>query len=148
MVARRQPCNPIGWILAAVALIGTVSQNIKLYVVLDYRLHHGALPLGPVAASLTKTGTLAELLVPLAILLFPDGRQPAIQGDQDPSLCGGRDDDISVGRTDQALLGDGIGIVSGAGHDRGRGDGQVLVELELHRDCGSGNSSSRARAAP
>ena len=77
VVARRQPRNPIGWILAAVALIGTVSQDIKLYVVLDYRLHHGALPLGPVAASLTKTGTLAELLVPLAILLFPDGRLPS-----------------------------------------------------------------------
>jgi hypothetical protein len=77
VVARRQPRNPIGWIVAAVALIGTVSQDIKLYVVLDYRLHHGTLPLGPVAASLTKTGILAELLLPLAILLFPDGRLPS-----------------------------------------------------------------------
>ena len=77
VVARHQPRNPIGWILAAVALIGTVSQDIKLYVVLDYRLHQGALPLGAVAASLIKMGSFAELLVPLTILLFPDGRLPS-----------------------------------------------------------------------
>ena len=59
-----------------------------------------------------------------------DVTQPAIQGDQDPSLCGGRDDDISVRRTDQALLSDGIGIVTGAGQDRGRRNGQVLVDTE------------------
>jgi hypothetical protein len=43
VVARHEPGNPIGWILAAAALVATVSQDVKLYLVLDYRLHHGAL---------------------------------------------------------------------------------------------------------
>jgi hypothetical protein len=77
VVARHQPHNPIGWILAAAALIATANQDVKLYLVLDYRLHHGALPFGPVAASLARMGTITQLLIPLAILLFPNGRLPS-----------------------------------------------------------------------
>jgi hypothetical protein len=77
VVARHQPRNPIGWLMAAGALVATVSQSVKLYLVLDYRRQHGTLPFGPVAASLTRAGTIVELLFPLVILLFPDGRLPS-----------------------------------------------------------------------
>ena len=77
VVARHQPGNPIGWLMAAGALIAAVSQDVKLYLVLDYHRQHGTLPFGPVAASLTRTGTVVELLFPLVILLFPDGRLPS-----------------------------------------------------------------------
>jgi hypothetical protein len=74
--------------------------------------------------------------------------EPAIQGDQDPSGCGGCSDNILVGRPSQSLVGDSVDVVARAGKDcSGRG-GKVLVQLELHRDCGSGSSSSRASAAP
>jgi hypothetical protein len=77
VVARHQPRNPIGWIMVVGALIAAVSQDLKLYLVLDYRRQHGTLPLGPVAASLAHLGTIVELLFPLVILLFPDGRLPS-----------------------------------------------------------------------
>ncbi len=37
-------------------------------------MHHGTLPLGPVAVLLTPSFEYAFVLVPLVILLFPDGR--------------------------------------------------------------------------
>jgi hypothetical protein len=77
VVARHQPRNPIGWLMIAGALIAAVSQDLKLYLVLDYRRQHGTLPFGPVAASLTRAGIIVELLFPLVILLFPDGRLPS-----------------------------------------------------------------------
>jgi hypothetical protein len=77
VIARHQPRNPIGWLMAAGALVAAVSQDVKLYLVLDYHRQHGTLPFGPVAASLTRTGTIVELLFPLVILLFPDGRLPS-----------------------------------------------------------------------
>jgi hypothetical protein len=77
VVARHQPRNPIGWIMAAGALAATVSQDVKLYLVLDYRLHHGSLPFGPVAIVQSRSGIIVELLFPLVILLFPDGRLPS-----------------------------------------------------------------------
>jgi hypothetical protein len=51
--------------------------HVKLYLVLDYRHQHGTLPFGPMAASLTRAGTIVELLFPLVILLFLDGRLPS-----------------------------------------------------------------------
>lgn len=77
-----------------------------------------------------------------------DVTQPAVQGNQDPPRRGGCGNNVSVQRADQALLSDGIDVVTGASQDRGRRDGQILVELKFHRDCGSGSSSSRASAAP
>ena len=43
----------------------------------DYRLHHGTLPLGPVAVLLQPTWAPGIVLLGLAILLFPDGRVPS-----------------------------------------------------------------------
>ena len=52
LVARRQPRNPEGWLLLslAVGLIAVVDSG--LYAVLDYRVHHGQLPLGEIAVFL------------------------------------------------------------------------------------------------
>jgi len=40
---------------------------------------NGTLPLGPAAVVLTRSGIIVELLIPLVILLFPDGRLPSLR---------------------------------------------------------------------
>jgi hypothetical protein len=77
VVARRQPGNPIGWIFIGLGVYAGVITDVGRYAVFDYHFHHGNLPLGPVAA-LVETGlwTGTFLVLPLAILLFPDGRLP------------------------------------------------------------------------
>jgi len=50
VVARRQPANPIGWILAGLGVGFAFYSDAGRYSVLDYHFHHGDLPLGPVAA--------------------------------------------------------------------------------------------------
>jgi hypothetical protein len=74
VVARRQPRNPMGWLLIAVPLAIQAGNNGSQYAYLDYTLHHGTLPLGPLAVLLTPSWEYAFVLVPLVILLFPDGR--------------------------------------------------------------------------
>ncbi len=76
-MARRQPGNPIGWILIGLGVYAGFITDAGRYAVFDYRFHHGDLPLGP-AAVLVATGlwTGTFLVLPLVILLFPDGRLP------------------------------------------------------------------------
>ncbi|MGH3235602.1 MAG: hypothetical protein ACRDOH_20590 [Streptosporangiaceae bacterium] len=74
VVARRQPGNPIGWILLAVILMYLFSTAVGTYAVLYYSLGHRGLPLAPVAVLLEPLWHPAVLLVPLVLLLFPDGR--------------------------------------------------------------------------
>jgi len=76
IVARRQPRNPLGWLLAGVVMLFLLSNDGSLYALLDYRLGH-RLPLGPVAVLLDVSWEPAFMLLPLAILLFPDGRLPS-----------------------------------------------------------------------
>jgi hypothetical protein len=54
-----------------------VITDVGRYAVFDYHFHHGNLPFGP-AAALVATGlwTGTFLVLPLVILLFPDGRLP------------------------------------------------------------------------
>ena len=52
VVARRQPRNPIGWLLLAILIVGFNPSS--QYIVLDYRMHHGTLPLGWVAVVLQE----------------------------------------------------------------------------------------------
>jgi len=77
VVARRQPGNPIGWLLLGLGMYAGVITDVGRYAVLDYHFHHGHLPFGP-AAALLETGlwTGTFLVLPLVILLFPDGRLP------------------------------------------------------------------------
>ena len=76
VVARRQPGNPIGWILIGLGLLGAFYTDASRYSVFDYHFHHGALPFGPAAAVVAQAlwGTGQFYLLPLIILLFPDGR--------------------------------------------------------------------------
>ena len=77
MVARRQPRNPMGWLLIGVALAIEAVNVGSDYAYLDYFLHHGTLPLGHLAALLSVSWQWLLVLVPLIILLFPDGRPGA-----------------------------------------------------------------------
>ena len=74
VVARREPRNPMGWLLIAVALSVQAGNDGSGYAYLDYTLHHGTLPLGHVAILLSPSWEYAFVAVPLIILLFPDGR--------------------------------------------------------------------------
>ena len=77
VVARRQPGNPIGWILIGLGVLATFYTDAGRYAVFDYHFHRGGLPFGPAAALLASglwTGVF--LVLPLVILLFPDGRLP------------------------------------------------------------------------
>jgi hypothetical protein len=77
VVAWRRPRNPLGWILLGGATFGALSQDASFYVVADYRLRHGGLPLGWVAV-LAQPGWAAGIVMSgLAVLLFPDGRLPS-----------------------------------------------------------------------
>jgi len=77
VVAWRQPGNPMGWILLAVMGCIALENDASFYSVADYRLHHGALPLGWVAVLLQPAWAPAIVLLGLAVLLFPDGRPPS-----------------------------------------------------------------------
>jgi hypothetical protein len=73
VVARRQPRNPIGWLLLGWALLVPVVGVALLYSVLDYRIRHGALPAGQVAVVAQAAAFLVAAASGLAVLLFPDG---------------------------------------------------------------------------
>jgi hypothetical protein len=77
IVARRQPRNPIGWSMLGAALFIAISGVASTYAVLDYRHHHGNLPLGAVAVLLQPGWAPAIILFALSILLFPDGNLPS-----------------------------------------------------------------------
>ncbi len=74
LLAARRPRNPIGWILLAIIIveISPASQ----YLILDYRMHHGALPLGWVAVVLKECWPMFLVLITLLLWLFPDGTPP------------------------------------------------------------------------
>ena len=76
IVAWRQPRNPMGWLLAGVGMVVLLSSDAGLYSLFDYRLGH-RLPLGPVAVLLDASWESVFMVLPLVILLFPDGRLPS-----------------------------------------------------------------------
>ena len=75
VVARREPRNPMGWLLLAVSLVAVLSGVASDYAVFVYHYAHRGWPLGPLAV-LLDTFNIAHglLILPLVILLFPDGR--------------------------------------------------------------------------
>jgi hypothetical protein len=77
LIARRQPANPIGWIMLAVAGAYTVSADAGSYAVLAFRMGHPGLPLARLAVALTQCWIALPLLLPLPVLLFPTGRVPS-----------------------------------------------------------------------
>jgi hypothetical protein len=74
VVARRQPGNPIGWILITWIVGFLLSGMAGGYAALYYRFGHHGLPLAPVAVVLSVLWAPALLSFPVVILLFPDGR--------------------------------------------------------------------------
>jgi hypothetical protein len=74
IVARKQPRNPIGWIMLALAPIFELSADAGMYSVYVYHLGHTNLPLGRLAVALTQLWVALLVLLPLPVMLFPDGR--------------------------------------------------------------------------
>jgi hypothetical protein len=75
VVARRQPDNPLGWSLMGFSVWVAVYDMAGAYAVWDYHFHHGDLPLGPAAVLIaSELWIVMFLMLPLVILLFPDGR--------------------------------------------------------------------------
>jgi len=77
IIAGRQPNNPIGWIMLAIGVIYTVGADTGVYAVLAFRMGHPSLPLARLAVALTQCWIVLPMLLPLPILLFPDGRLPS-----------------------------------------------------------------------
>ena len=79
VVARRQPGSPIGWLLLGWSLLTPVVGIALLYSVLDYRIHRGTLPFGPVAVMAESGEFGIAVLAALTVLLFPDGRSQPLR---------------------------------------------------------------------
>jgi two-component system NarL family sensor kinase len=74
VVARRQPRNPIGWLLLAFIALYVLGAGAVEYAVLAYGLGHRGLPLAGAAVVLDTLQAPSLALFPPVILLFPDGR--------------------------------------------------------------------------
>jgi hypothetical protein len=74
VVAAREPLNPLGWLLQGIGLLTVLIQVASDYAVFVYHFGHRGSPLGPVAVLLDMGFATGLLLLPLVILLFPDGR--------------------------------------------------------------------------
>jgi hypothetical protein len=76
VVARRQPGNPIGWIFLALTVLLLLCGVGTDYAWLSYQLGHH-LPLAVAGVFLGPAWAWLFLILPLVILLFPDGRPPS-----------------------------------------------------------------------
>ena len=56
LLAARRPRNPIGWLLLTLLLLG--ANPADGYAIVDYRMHHGTLPLGWVAVVFLEASRL------------------------------------------------------------------------------------------
>jgi hypothetical protein len=74
VIARRQPQNPIGWVLLTMTVAFLLSVDGGTYAVLYYRQGHHGLPFPRVGAFLAAWWVWLLLLLPLPVGLFPDGK--------------------------------------------------------------------------
>jgi hypothetical protein len=75
LVAYRQPRNSVGWLMLAMGTGTLVGLAAVAYSLLRYQFGHPGLPLGPVAAFVTPLFWASLLLLlPLPLLLFPEGK--------------------------------------------------------------------------
>jgi hypothetical protein len=74
LLAARRPRNPIGWLLLGIILVG--FSPTSQYLILDYRMHHGTLPLGGAMVILNETWPLLLLFISILLWIFPDGTLP------------------------------------------------------------------------
>ena len=75
-MARRQPANPLGWLLIAIAICMIAGTDGPDYALLRYHLGYH-LPFGVAAVLLGQVWGLGIELLPLIVLLFPDGKLPS-----------------------------------------------------------------------
>ena len=78
VVTVRQPRNVMGWILIGIPVGVVLNTDMSAYTAIDYRVHPGRLPLGPLAAQLQPSWAPAVVLLALAVLLFPDATLPSV----------------------------------------------------------------------
>jgi len=76
LVAVRRPGNPLGWLLLGCGVLFSLQEGSVAYSILDYRLHHGTLPLGRLAIALQPSWAGGLVLVAGVLWLFPDGDLP------------------------------------------------------------------------
>jgi len=77
VIARRQPGNRIAWLLLGFSVLLVFYEDAAVYSAADYRLHGGKLPLGfPAVLIASELWSALFLMLPLIILLFPDGKLP------------------------------------------------------------------------
>jgi hypothetical protein len=74
VIARRQPRNPIGWMLLGITVAFLLATDGGQYAVYDYRLGHPGMPLARLGVFLSAGWVWLVVLLPLAIGLFPDGQ--------------------------------------------------------------------------
>jgi len=77
VVARRQPANPIGWLLLGASCAFALEGAAGGYSVLDYRVHAGRLPLGHAAIVCQFSWLIGMVFIGLAVILFPNGSAPS-----------------------------------------------------------------------
>jgi hypothetical protein len=77
IVLLRQLRNPIGWLLLGVAFLVGGSFDVETYAYLIYHVGDHGLPLGRIAVFLAPCWYAGIVLLPLPILIFPDGRLPS-----------------------------------------------------------------------
>jgi len=75
LLATRRPRNPIGWLLLVIIIVE--ASPASQYLVLDYRMHAGMLPLGWLAVVLVEFWPIFLVSVTLLLWLFPDGTLPS-----------------------------------------------------------------------
>jgi hypothetical protein len=75
LLAARRPRNPLGWLLLTIFLLAVAP--VGDYAIIDYRMHHGTLPLGSVAVVLLNSWPVWLVLIAIMLWVFPDGLLPA-----------------------------------------------------------------------
>ena len=120
LLAARRPGNPLGWILLAIFIESVAPFN--QYAALDYRMHHGTLPLGGLAVALGQLWPVFLFLIAVLLWLFPDGRLPSGRWRRTAVL-------VLIAGALLALAASGSGVAAAASHDvRVNATGSLLTE--------------------
>ena len=75
LLAARRPRNSTGWLLLVIIIVEGAPAS--QYLILDYRMHNGTLPLGWLAVVLVECWPIFLASVTLLLWLFPDGMLPS-----------------------------------------------------------------------